>query len=91
MKAKPMRDVFFTEPDASRLDEERHKARETKGRLTYDCFSAKVKGDRVHCDKGHPLFGKRAVDMSLLSVLRGRTSICCKGCPDFDGEPLEVI
>lgn len=83
---------YFEEPDASQLDEARSKARETKGRLTYDCFLAKTRdGKKVYCAKGYSLAGKRSQDISYIAVLRGYSSSNCKSCPDFDGEPTEII
>ena len=88
-----MKNVYFKEPHASQLDEAREEARikQPTHRLTYDCFEAKVRGEKVYCDKGYPLCGKRGETIGLISVLRGYSSGNCKSCPNFNGEPVEVI
>lgn len=62
-------------------------------RSLYDCLQAKVKGDRIHCAKGHCL--SKAMEKSLL-VIPGSLAIkrlirgnplefeVCQDCPDFD-------
>ena len=68
-------DHLFIEPIATELEQMREEARK-KWRITYDCFSAKVKGDKVVCAEGY-LLGRR---LTLLSVLRGQSSRVCQDC-----------
>ena len=65
-----------------KLEGRREKQRKKLGWLTYDCFYARCREDRVICHKGKCL---ARGDMSLLSVLRGRTASVCKSCLSFDG------
>lgn len=77
---------LFEEPGATYLEERRAEAR-TKGRVLYDCFNAVVIDNRVFCRREHIFLssGKgKDGSLSLLSVLRGRTSRVCRNCPDFD-------
>ena len=68
-------DYLFIEPLATELEQMREGARK-KRRITYDCFSAKVGGDKVVCAEGY-LLGRR---LTLLSVLRGQSSRVCQDC-----------
>lgn len=74
----------FKEPGALELTRLRIKARR-KRRLTYDCLGAMVQGKRVTCRKGHKFKGV----LSLLALLRGRSSSVCQNCEDYDGETDE--
>ena len=77
-------DSYYQEPTATKLEELRAKAR-SKWRITYDCYNAGLQDNRVVCSKGHSFLSLGS--LSLLSVLRGRTSIICRGgCLDYDGD-----
>lgn len=54
-------------------------------RLTFDCFNARVRGDRVYCAKGAPLGIAHDRCLALTSILRGWTANVCKTCKLFDG------
>lgn len=58
--------------------------RRSKGRITFDCFNAMVRGDRVYCKLGHVLSAKRDGGLTLVEVLRGRSSPTCRKCSDYD-------
>ena len=66
------------------LERIRDLQRERIGRVSFDCFNLKERGDRCYCAKGHLVFGER--HPSLLSILKGRTALICKTCKDFDGD-----
>ena len=75
---------LYDEPIATILEKMRAKAA-TKRRITYDCFNAICKSDRVVCKLGiklHPLRGS----MPLLSVLAGRGALVCKKCRFYEEE-----
>ena len=74
---------LFEEPAASELDKKRETAR-SKWCITYDCFNAVVRDDRVVCIKGYSLAGKVRKSMTLLSVLAGRSAQVCKECVDWE-------
>jgi hypothetical protein len=83
----------FKNPMAAELTKNRIQARR-KRRLTYDCMSAIVKGAVVVCKEGHKFLqmgrrGGQGQGLSLLSVLRGRSSGVCQNCHDFDQEITE--
>ena len=82
----------FKNPMAAELIKNRIQARQ-KRRLTYDCMSAVVKGSAVLCKEGHKFLavGRKAkgTGLSLLFVLRGRSSSVCQNCRDFDEETTE--
>jgi hypothetical protein len=83
----------FKNPMAAELIKKRIQARR-KRRLTYDCMSAIVKGAVVVCKEGHKFLqmgrrGGQGQGLSLLSVLRGRSSGVCQNCRDFDEERTE--
>ena len=67
------------------LEKVRNERRNRSARLTYDCFNAIPKDDRVICKKGH-LFSYVAGSTSLVAVLRGTTPSICKTCQDYDTE-----
>jgi len=69
---------FFEEPLATQMEAKRDEARR-KRRITYDCFNAVVKGDKVVCAQGG-----FASPIPLLTVLRGRSSAICQKCPVYD-------
>ena len=89
-RLKPDNETFI-KPMSAKLTQARIQARR-KRRLTYDCMSAIVKGIVVVCKKGHrfPQVGRtHANGLSLLSVLRGRSSSVCQRCKDYDEETTE--
>lgn len=76
---------YFVEPIASTLEKLRAKAR-SKQRITYDCYSAIVKCNRVFCRAGYTFRSNgRSRGIALLSVLRGRSSRTCRSCLDYRG------
>jgi hypothetical protein len=66
----------------------------TTERSLYECFHARVKGDRVYCQKGHPLQdkGRQNGSISMQRLARGEPLVMsiCQECADFEvmGEPL---
>lgn len=81
---------YFEEPKATELEHRREEQRK-KWRIPYDCFHAKLQGNKVVCAKGYNLRGKSSNVVSLLSVLRGISSSACKVCPDYEnGEESHV-
>ena len=86
MPKTPLPNKYFEEPGGNQLELLRNKARE-KRRITFDCFTAIVKGndpEKVICKRGYRLGGHRTISVLLLSVLRGRASKVCQRCPDYD-------
>jgi hypothetical protein len=75
-------DYFFTEPEASRLAKLRIEARK-KRRVTYDCLSAIVDGERVKCNIGRSIGHAADGSMNLVSVLSGRSSSVCQDCKGY--------
>lgn len=69
-------------------EEKRDKHRKDIGRLTFDCFQAKAREDRVVCAKGFTLGNVKDGSMFLIAVLKGRTSAQCKRCAEFDSEEI---
>jgi len=68
-------------------DERRRKARDTKGRLVFDCYNAKVFVGRIHCK--HAIFKAGGKSGTLLerSVLQGLKPKECQECVYYnDGE-----
>jgi len=60
----------------------------TTERSLYECFHARVKGDRVYCQKGHPLQdrGRQNGSINIQRLARGEPlelSIC-QECADFE-------
>ena len=84
--------IYFQEPMASILDNQREQIRE-KRRITYDCHNAiyPQTGDKVLCRLHHRINSKGSSRnyMPLLSVLKGSTVIGCRSCFDFNGEEEE--
>ena len=68
-----------------KLETERDKKRRHDAFLTFDCFKARVKEDRVYCCEGK-LLSLTAKDgtMALTTVMRGSTSSQCRGCESAD-------
>ena len=67
--------------------------KELKKRTLYECFHARVKGDRIYCQKGHWLLKKSedgSVGIGRLSGGKQLAFQVCQGCPDFDemGPPV---
>ncbi len=65
-----------------KLEQQRFVKRDT-GRITFDCFNARPKGDRVFCSKGKLLGQAKDGSLALITVLRGITSGTCKNCEDY--------
>lgn len=90
---------LYFEPDmAKALTSLRIRARRQRGqklknkRLTYDCINAVVVGGVVKCRLRHRFLGvgnRMDGAMSLLTVLRGRSSKRCQVCTDYNGETDE--
>ncbi len=76
--------VRMTWPDATNLDKLETKRADKKGRLTFDCFRARCRGDRVICSEGKSLSVAKDSSMPLISVLSGRTASVCWKCECFD-------
>ena len=70
----------------SQVEGARNLTRRRTGRVAFDCFNLKVKGDRVYCAKGH--MGEQTYD--LWKILEGYTPRVCEKCEDFDDKD-EVI
>lgn len=66
-----------------KLEQQRAEKRITGGRLTFDCFNLKCKGDRAYCSKGLMLGQAKDGSIALITVLRGITSGACKKCSWF--------
>jgi hypothetical protein len=67
--------------------------REAKKRTLYECSHARVKGDRIYCQKGHRLLKKSedgSVGIGRLSSGKQLAFQACQDCPDFDemGSPV---
>jgi len=75
---------LFSEPAATMFDDMRAEAR-TKRHISYDCYNAVVKGDRVRCKLGYQIGSRRDGGMTLLQVLRGRSCRVCQDCVDYNG------
>jgi hypothetical protein len=73
---------LFDEPEASEFAKRRIKAR-NKRRITYDCLSAIVDGERVKCNIGRPIGHAADRSMNLVSVLDGRSSAVCQDCKGY--------
>jgi len=63
-------------------------------RTLYECFNAKVKGDRIYCAKGRSLSWHSADGaLDIKAMARGEPLVfaVCQGCPNFAsiGEPLD--
>jgi hypothetical protein len=61
-------------------------------RSLYQCFNARVKGDKIYCAKGWPLGVRKDGTADLIRLIRGESlelSIC-QDCVDFDsmGDPV---
>ena len=78
-------DIWKDKETLDKLEKVRTAKRKT-GRLTFDCLSAVVRGDRVHCSKGKLLGQARDGSLALITVLRGITSGTCKGCWDYSSD-----
>jgi len=62
-------------------------------RSLYDCSRARVKGERIYCDRGHVLSSKSGnggLDVKRLARGDRLVLAVCQGCPDFDsmGPPV---
>ena len=67
---------------------------DTSERSLYDCYHARVIGDRIYCQKGHPFHenGRQNGSISLHRLAKGAPLVMsiCKECADFEsmGEAL---
>jgi len=63
-----------------------------KPRSLYQCFHAKVMGDKIYCEKGHLLTCQNSGCVSIQRLANGQPleMDICQNCPDYDkmGEPL---
>lgn len=66
-------------------EELRNRRREKSGRITFDCFNLKVRGNRVHCACGYLLGRAKDGTADLNTVMRGILFGTCKVCKDYDG------
>jgi hypothetical protein len=73
---------YFQEPLAVSLERARAEARE-KRRITYDCLHCVLDDGVVNCRKKHQLG-----NLSLIGVLKGRSSATCQTCPNYDTEEM---
>ena len=71
--------------DSIVYEERRSEARFHRGRITFDCFNLKVRGDRVFCSKSHLLSRAKDGTADLITILRGTCFGVCKKCKDYDG------
>lgn len=60
------------------------------GRLTFDCFNLKSIGERAYCSKRKRIGQAADGSMSLIAVLRGKTSGVCRNCKDFTTDEAEL-
>jgi hypothetical protein len=62
-------------------------------RSLYQCFNAKVCGDRIKCSKGRFLGSAKDGSLSITPLLRGMPleNVSCQACPEYDeiGPPVE--
>ena len=75
--------IWNDKEQLDKLDKQRSIKRET-GRITFDCYNARPRGDRVFCSKGKLLGQARDGSLSMVLVLRGITSGTCKDCEDYN-------
>jgi len=86
MTKKEVKNIWERPDVLDSFETTREKRRALKPQLTFDCFNAHARGDRVVCVNGYPLGSSNDGSMYLASVLKGTTSAKCKGCPDFNGD-----
>jgi len=55
-------------------------------RSLYQCFNARVLGERIHCVKGHILATAKDGTTPVVRLARGQPLELkiCQGCPDYD-------
>jgi len=60
--------------------------KEKEKRSLYDCFQAKVKGDRIYCTKGHKFETSPDGSSAISRLVRGQPLefTTCQDCPDFE-------
>lgn len=80
--------TYFMPPDSDNLTNFRTKMRKLRC-ITYDCRHSRVRGEDVFCGRGHKFPSSNSGVMKLLSVLRGRSSSICQGCPSFETDDPE--
>lgn len=72
------------------LETMRDEKRKREGmNLTFDCFNARYLENDVFCRAGHKLSRASNGCLTLIAVLRGRTALVCRNCPDYKGEEDE--
>ena len=78
---------LFQSPTAEMFDQDREAVRHMthKGRLTFDCFRARVSydGERVYCSEGHLLGLGKDHTVRLAQVLRGTKMGACQKCESY--------
>jgi len=61
---------------------------DTGERSLYECLHARVQGDRIYCEKGHPLReqGRRNGPLNIQRLARGEPLVLsiCQECADFE-------
>jgi len=65
-------------------DKRREKARDIKGRLIFDCYNAKVLGERVHCKHTKFKAGGKLGTVTAKRVLTGLKPSECQTCKHYD-------
>lgn len=71
--------------DSAELEALRELRRKKSGRITFDCYTLKVRGDRVYCAKGYLLGRAKDGTADLATILTGILFGVCKDCRDYDG------
>lgn len=66
-------------------EEIRSKRREEYGRIAFDCYNLKARGDRAYCCEGISLdFKSQDGSISLYSALHGASPHICRTCKKYD-------
>ncbi len=76
--------IWHDKDKLDKLEAERNKLRELGKRMTFDCISAIVKGDRVVCSRGKMLGQAGDGSLGLITVLRGACSGSCQNCAYYN-------
>ena len=79
-------EIWLNTDALDRCEVVRENKRKYYGRLAFDCYRCKAKGDKAVCEAGHPIGTAKDGSSPLVSVLMGWTSSDCKVCPDYNGE-----
>ncbi len=80
------KDIWDNESALIRLEKQRDARRRANGRLSFDCYNLKFKGDRAYCSKGERLGRAKDGSMKLISVLQGITAGACIGCKNYTAD-----